>query len=112
MGRNIENVLGMDTWRTGVNEAYTSLQRIQLPNGELGAGVSASLNTTLAWTAGGEAFAFGVDTVGQLGLGTGEDDEKMVSQPRRVESKHLEGYEIQSVSIADNHAIFLTASKL
>ncbi|KAL3119507.1 hypothetical protein niasHT_010096 [Heterodera trifolii] len=55
-------------------------------------------------------FGFGCDTVGQLGLGIKEEDEKVVSKPRQITSAHLDGYRVLGVSIADNHALFLAAS--
>lgn len=55
----------------------------------------------------GDAYGFGFDSVGQLGLGNTDDEDKSVVTPRKITSAHLNGYKIISVDIADNHALFL-----
>lgn len=55
----------------------------------------------------GKVFAFGCDTVGQLGLGIKDDENKVVPTPRQVHSAHLDGYRVLSISLADNHALLL-----
>lgn len=60
----------------------------------------------------GKAFAFGCDTVGQLGLGLKDEDNKIVSTPELIHSAHLNGYKILSVSLSDNHALFLAAEEV
>ena len=58
----------------------------------------------------GDAYAWGYDSSGQLGLGIKEeDDEKTVPRPQKLSSAHLEGYKIVQVSLADNHALFVAA---
>lgn len=56
----------------------------------------------------GKVYGFGYDSSGQLGLGIkDEDEEKVVSTPRKITSAHLEDYKVEAVSLADQHAIFL-----
>lgn len=57
----------------------------------------------------GKVFAFGCDTVGQLGLGIKDDEDKIVPRPRSVNSAHLDGYSVLSISLSDNHALMLAA---
>ena len=60
----------------------------------------------------GEAYSWGYDTTGQLGVGiASDDDDKMVAKPRKIESAHLNGYHILEVSIADNHSLFLAKKR-
>ena len=49
--------------------------------------------------------------MGQLGLGTKDDDpdERIVPTPRLVQSLHLNGFRILSASVADQHSLFLAA---
>lgn len=49
----------------------------------------------------GAAYAWGCDTTGQLGVGA--DDEEVVSRPRRLVSKHLEGLRVLQVLIFKNY---------
>ncbi|KAL3126020.1 hypothetical protein niasHT_003617 [Heterodera trifolii] len=114
IGKNTDNALGLDTWQGNHDEEhwrYDTLQHIPLPDGvNAVAGVDATLGATIFWTDDGRVFGFGCDTVGQLGLGIKEEDEKVVSKPRQITSAHLDGYRVLGVSIADNHALFLAAS--
>lgn len=101
---------------------YDSLQKIKLPNDVKAKGVTASLGTSITWGDDGNpfylkfkikvlylgnAYSFGCDTVGQLGLGLKDDDDKIVPTPSLVKSAHLIGYDVLSVSLSDNHALFL-----
>uniref|UniRef100_A0A915DV37 Regulator of chromosome condensation n=1 Tax=Ditylenchus dipsaci TaxID=166011 RepID=A0A915DV37_9BILA len=80
VGKNLDNALGLGTW-TSITGA---------------AGVSASLGTSIAWTAGtGQVFGFGYDTVGQLGLNRVEEDEKMVPVPTEITSAHLKDFKMR-----------------
>lgn len=58
----------------------------------------------------GEAFAFGYDSAGQLGLGIKDEEEKVVATPRLVQSAHLDDFKVVAVSVADQHSAFLAAS--
>jgi alpha-tubulin suppressor-like RCC1 family protein len=117
--------LGIGTW-TGREDndhwRYHTLQKVVFPDDVRIAGVTASMGCSIAWTEdgkhiillflklciiSGKAYGFGYDTAGQLGLGITEDDDKMVSLPRRINSAHLEDYQITAVSLADQHAVFL-----
>ncbi|WKX95743.1 hypothetical protein Q1695_012303 [Nippostrongylus brasiliensis] len=115
IGKNTDNALGLGTW-TGNDDAdhwkYSTLERIQFPD-EAGkiAGTTAKLGCSLAWTESGDAYAWGCDTSGQLGLGLKDDDEKIVPKPQKITSAHLDGFKIISASISDNHCLFL-ASKV
>jgi len=82
---------------------------VNLPDSEIAAGASASLGGSLVWTNSGTVYSFGYDTVGQLGLGIVEEDEKMISTPQRVRSNHLEGYKVVGASISDSTSLFLAA---
>ncbi|KAK5966275.1 Regulator of condensation [Trichostrongylus colubriformis] len=111
IGKNTDNALGLGTW-TGNDDTehwkYSTLKRIPFPR-EAGkiAGTTAKLGCSVAWTEKGEAYAWGCDTSGQLGLGLKDDDEKIVPTPRKITSAHLDGYKIICASISDNHCLFL-----
>ncbi|KAJ1356882.1 hypothetical protein KIN20_014731 [Parelaphostrongylus tenuis] len=111
IGKNVDNALGLGTWR-GQDDfdhwKYTTLERVHFPS-EAGkiAGTTAKLSCSIAWTENGDAYAWGCDTSGQLGLGLKEDDDKIVPRPAKIASAHLEGYKIISASISDNHSLFL-----
>uniref|UniRef100_A0A7E4UQR8 Protein pim1 n=1 Tax=Panagrellus redivivus TaxID=6233 RepID=A0A7E4UQR8_PANRE len=112
MGLNTDNELGLGTYQGKDDQEhwrYLTHQRIELPEGVKIAGIAATLGATIAWTETGDAYAFGYDSVGQLGLGIKDDEDKSVSKPTKISSAHLEGFKIVSVSIADNHAVFLAA---
>ncbi|KAK6028327.1 hypothetical protein OSTOST_05630, partial [Ostertagia ostertagi] len=87
---------------------YSTLERIRFPR-EAGkvAGTTAKLGCSVAWTEKGDAYAWGCDTSGQLGLGLKDDDEKIVPTPQKITSAHLDGYKIICASISDNHCLFL-----
>jgi len=108
---NIDNTLGLGTW-TGKDDTehwrYDTLQQVNL-QGEIAAGTDASIGGSLVWTNSGTVYSFGYDTVGQLGLGIVDDDEKMVATPQRVRSNHLEGYKVVGASISDTTSLFLAA---
>lgn len=59
----------------------------------------------------GKVYGFGCDTVGQLGLGIKDDEEKVVPTPRLIHSAHLDDFKVVEVSMADNHALFLAVEK-
>lgn len=111
IGKNTDNALGLGTW-TGNDDSehwkYSTLERIEFP-AEAGkiAGTTAKLGCSLAWTEDGDAYAWGCDTSGQLGLGLKDGDEKIVPKPEKITSAHLDGYKIISASISDNHCLFL-----
>uniref|UniRef100_A0A7I5E7Y8 Regulator of chromosome condensation n=2 Tax=Haemonchus contortus TaxID=6289 RepID=A0A7I5E7Y8_HAECO len=111
IGKNTDNALGLGTW-TGNDDSehwkYSTLERIPFPReaGEI-AGTTAKLGCSVAWTKNGDAYAWGCDTSGQLGLGLKDDDEKIVPTPRKITSAHLDGYKIICASISDNHCLFL-----
>jgi len=111
MGRNIDNALGLGNW-TGNEDTehwrYDTLQQVTIP-GERAVGADASLGGSLVWTDNGNVYSFGYDTVGQLGLGIVDEDEKMVAAPQRVRSNHLEGYRVVEASISDSTSLFLAA---
>ncbi|VDM57937.1 unnamed protein product [Angiostrongylus costaricensis] len=115
IGKNTDNALGLGTW-TGNDDSehwkYSTLERVQFPP-EAGkiAGTTAKLGCSIAWTEDGDAYAWGCDTSGQLGLGLKEDDDRVVPKPQKITSAHLEGYKIISASISDNHSLFLAAKK-
>ncbi|KAI6227958.1 Regulator of chromosome condensation [Aphelenchoides besseyi] len=114
IGKNTDNILGLGTW-TGREDnehwRYDTLQQVIFPEGVKIAGVHASLGTTIAWTEDGDAYAFGFDGAGQLGLGIPEDGEKVVGTPRKIQSAHLNDYAIRSATIADQHTIFLAVKR-
>ncbi|GMT14591.1 hypothetical protein PFISCL1PPCAC_5888, partial [Pristionchus fissidentatus] len=109
IGKNTDNALGLGTW-TGNNDTehwrYTTLQKIEKLPQKI-SGVSAKLGASIAWNEEGEAWGWGCDTSGQLGLGLKDDDDKVVPTPSPISSAHLDGYKIIGVSVADNHSIFL-----
>uniref|UniRef100_A0AC35TU29 Regulator of chromosome condensation n=1 Tax=Rhabditophanes sp. KR3021 TaxID=114890 RepID=A0AC35TU29_9BILA len=108
IGRNIDNALGLGTWRGNNDEDnWKSDNTIKLHLKLKMAGVTAGLGCSVAWTEDGRAFSWGADTSGQLGLGINDDDEKMVTKPKEITSKHLEDKQIFKASISDNHCIFL-----
>jgi regulator of chromosome condensation len=110
IGKNIDNILGLGTW-TGQDDnehwRYDTLQRVVFPDDVKIAGVSAATGCTIAWTEDGDAYAFGFDGSGQLGLGIADDGDKIVPTPRKINSLHLTDYKISMVSVADQHSIFL-----
>lgn len=57
----------------------------------------------------GNVYSFGFDSVGQLGLGIVDEEEKIVATPQRVRSNHLEGYKVLEASISDSTSLFLAA---
>ncbi|KAL3094177.1 hypothetical protein niasHT_028266 [Heterodera trifolii] len=97
IGKNTDNALGFDTWQGNHDEEHWRYDTLQ--------------HHPIAGRNAGRVFGFGCDTVGQLGLGIKEEDEKVVSNPRQITSAHLDGYRVLGVSIADNHvgALFLAA---
>ncbi|KAK6053743.1 hypothetical protein COOONC_08751 [Cooperia oncophora] len=111
IGKNTDNALGLGTW-TGNDDSehwkYSTLERIKFPR-EAGkiAGTTAKLGCSIAWTEHGDAYAWGCDTSGQLGLGLKDDDDKVVPTPQKITSAHLDGYKIICASISDNHCLFL-----
>ncbi|CAG9534242.1 unnamed protein product [Cercopithifilaria johnstoni] len=111
IGKNTDNALGLGTWSGKEDDhwKYSELQKIDIP--EPIKGISASLGCSIVWTDNGNAYSWGYDSSGQLGLGIKDDDEKMVPRPQKITSAHLDGYRIVGVSLADNHALFL-AKKL
>lgn len=115
IGKNTDNALGLGTW-TGNDDSehwkYSTLERVQFPpkTGKI-AGTTAKLGCSIAWTEDGDAYAWGCDTSGQLGLGLKDDDDKIVPKPQQITSAHLEGYKIISASISDNHSLFLAVKK-
>ncbi|KAM3720040.1 Regulator of chromosome condensation [Dirofilaria immitis] len=112
IGKNTDNALGLGTWsgkEDGDHWKYSELQKIDIP--ESIKGISASLGCSIVWTDDGNAYSWGYDSSGQLGLGIKDDDEKMIPRPQKITSAHLDGYRIIGVSLADNHALFL-AKKL
>ncbi|KAK0426113.1 hypothetical protein QR680_009539 [Steinernema hermaphroditum] len=114
MGKNTDNALGLDTW-TGNDDndhwRYTSLQKVPVPlaEGDQIVGVTATIGCSIAWTQNGDAYAWGCDTVGQLGLGISDGD--VIPSPEKITSAHLEGFKIVSVSIADTHALLLATKR-
>uniref|UniRef100_A0A914DIE3 Regulator of chromosome condensation n=1 Tax=Acrobeloides nanus TaxID=290746 RepID=A0A914DIE3_9BILA len=115
IGNNTDNALGLGTYEGQQDKEhwrYLELQEIKLGNGVKAAGVTATLGASIAWTENGEAYSWGYDTTGQLGVGiASDDDDKMVAKPRKIESAHLNGYHILEVSIADNHSLFLAKKR-
>ena len=114
IGLNTDNELGIGTYTGKGDEEhwrYFELQKVGFPDDAKIAGITATLGASIAWTEDGRAFSFGFDSVGQLGLGITEEDEKSVKTPALVKSAHLEGFKIISVSIADNHSIFLAVKE-
>uniref|UniRef100_A0A0R3RT26 Regulator of chromosome condensation n=1 Tax=Elaeophora elaphi TaxID=1147741 RepID=A0A0R3RT26_9BILA len=111
IGKNTDNALGLGTWSGKEDDhwKYAELQKIDIP--EPIKGISASLGCSIVWTDNGNAYSWGYDSSGQLGLGIKDDDEKMIPRPQKITSAHLDGYRIVGVSLADNHALFL-AKKL
>ncbi|VDN06182.1 unnamed protein product [Thelazia callipaeda] len=112
IGKNTDNALGLGTWsgkEDGDHWKYSELQNINIPG--IVRGVSASLGCSIIWTDNGDAYSWGYDSSGQLGLGIKDDDDKMIPEPQKITSVHLDGYRIIGVSLADNHALFL-AKKL
>jgi len=113
IGKNTDNALGLGTWANNDDKEhwrYDSLQLVSLPDGAKAAGLDATLGASIVWTEDGKVFAFGCDTVGQLGLGIKDDEDKIVPTPRTINSAHLEGYRVISASIADNHSLFLATN--
>uniref|UniRef100_A0A1I8A6D0 RCC1/BLIP-II n=1 Tax=Steinernema glaseri TaxID=37863 RepID=A0A1I8A6D0_9BILA len=112
LGKNTHNALGLNTW-TGNDEnghwRYTSLQKVSVGDGDSVAGVTAAIGCSIAWTENGDAFAWGRNTVGQLGLGVTNGD--AVPSPDKIVSNHLEGFKIVYASIADKHALVLATKK-
>ncbi|KAF8361618.1 ran-3 [Pristionchus pacificus] len=109
IGKNTDNALGLGTWTGNDDTAhwrYTTLQKVEKLNTKM-SGCSAKLGASIAWDEDGNAFGWGCDTSGQLGLGIKDDDDKVVSEPSPISSAHLDGYKIISVSVADNHSLFL-----
>uniref|UniRef100_A0A914MV86 Regulator of chromosome condensation n=1 Tax=Meloidogyne incognita TaxID=6306 RepID=A0A914MV86_MELIC len=105
-----DNALGIGTWEGNQDDQhwrYDTLQRITLPENVRAAGIDATLGASIFWTDDGNVYGFGCDTVGQLGLGIKDDDEKVVPTPRKIHSAHLDNFRVISVSLADNHALFL-----
>ena len=91
-----------------------------MPENVRAAGIDATLGASIFWTDDGifkkdwklflnlfwgNVYGFGCDTVGQLGLGIKDDDEKVVPTPRKIHSAHLDNFRVISVSLADNHAV-------
>ncbi|KAI1727560.1 regulator of chromosome condensation (RCC1) repeat domain-containing protein [Ditylenchus destructor] len=114
IGKNTDNALGIGTWVDNNDLdhwCYRTLQRVTLPEGIRAAGVTASLGSSIVWTDEGKVFAFGYDSVGQLGLGLKDDDEKIVPTPQEVRSLHLDDYRVIDASISANHALFLADQK-
>ncbi|CAD5210211.1 unnamed protein product [Bursaphelenchus okinawaensis] len=114
IGKNTDNILGLGTWKgrdDTENWRYDRLEKVNFPDGVKIAGVNASLACTIAWTVDGEAYAFGFDSAGQLGLGIKDDDEKIVPTPKKVQSAHLDDYKVLAVSVADQHAVYLAQHK-
>jgi len=114
IGKNTDNALGIGTWINNDDQEhwrYDSLQEIILPDSDKALGLDATLGASIIWTQTGKVYAFGCDTVGQLGLGIKDDDDKIVPTPKLVSSAHLEDYDVISASISDNHTLFLAAKK-
>uniref|UniRef100_A0A914NHE0 Uncharacterized protein n=1 Tax=Meloidogyne incognita TaxID=6306 RepID=A0A914NHE0_MELIC len=110
IGKITDNALGIGTWEGNQDDQhwrYDTLQRITLPENVRAAGIDATLGASIFWTDDGNVYGFGCDTVGQLGLGIKDDDEKVVPTPRKIHSAHLDNFRVISVSLADNHALFL-----
>ncbi|CEF65418.1 Regulator of chromosome condensation [Strongyloides ratti] len=109
IGRNIDNALGLGTWKgKDDNENWKSCKLNKIPFDVKIAGATAGLGCSIVWDDDGNSWSWGADTSGQLGLGISEDDDdKMVPEPKKISSKHLEGKRIFKVSIADNHSVFL-----
>ncbi|EGT60487.1 hypothetical protein CAEBREN_11623 [Caenorhabditis brenneri] len=108
MGKNINNALGLNNWDRKTGEShwlYDKLQAVEFDSKVVG--VSAKLATSIAWTEDGTAYAWGLDTTGQLGLGLTDEDDKMVGKPAKISSAHHEGYSIIGASISDCHTLFL-----
>ncbi|CEF62644.1 Regulator of chromosome condensation [Strongyloides ratti] len=108
IGRNIDNTLGIGSWKgknDKVNWKSSKLMKIKFSHKIVG--ITAAYGCSIAWDINGNAWSWGSDTSGQLGLGIKDDDDKMVPKPRKILSKHLIGKKILKVSIADNHSIFL-----
>lgn len=109
IGKNTDNALGLGTWTGNDDTAhwrYTTLQKIDSLPANMN-GCSAKLGASIAWNEEGNAWGWGCDTSGQLGLGIKDDEEKVVPVPTAISSAHLDGYKIISVSVADNHSLFL-----
>uniref|UniRef100_A0A914PZR9 Uncharacterized protein n=1 Tax=Panagrolaimus davidi TaxID=227884 RepID=A0A914PZR9_9BILA len=112
IGLNTDNELGIGTYEGKDDKEhwrYFELQKINFPDGVKIAGITATLGCSIAWTDDGYAYGFGYDSVGQLGLGNTEDEEKCVTTPRKITSAHLDDYKIITVDLADNHSVFLAA---
>uniref|UniRef100_A0A914XV55 Regulator of chromosome condensation n=1 Tax=Panagrolaimus superbus TaxID=310955 RepID=A0A914XV55_9BILA len=110
IGLNTDNELGIGTYKGKDDKEhwrYFELQKISFPADLKIAGITATLGCSIAWTDDGIAFGFGYDSVGQLGLGNTDDEDKCVVTPRKITSAHLDDYKIISVNIADNHSVFL-----
>ncbi|CAI5441097.1 unnamed protein product [Caenorhabditis angaria] len=109
MGKNTDNALGLGNWQGKDDQQhwlYDSLQKLDI-DGKKVAGVSAKLATSVVWTEDGEAYAWGFDTTGQLGLGLKDDDDKMVPTPEQITSAHLDGFSIIGASVSDQHTLIL-----
>ncbi|GMR36342.1 hypothetical protein PMAYCL1PPCAC_06537, partial [Pristionchus mayeri] len=109
IGKNVDNALGLGTWVDNNDREhwrYLTLQKVDKLPGKM-SGCTAKLGASIAWNEEGNAWGWGCDTSGQLGLGIRDDDEKVVPVPSPISSAHLDGYKIVSVSVADNHSLFL-----
>uniref|UniRef100_A0A914XYX5 Regulator of chromosome condensation n=1 Tax=Panagrolaimus superbus TaxID=310955 RepID=A0A914XYX5_9BILA len=112
IGLNTDNELGIGTFKDKDDKEhwrYFELQKIVFPDDVKIAGITATLGCSIAWTDDGDAYGFGYDSVGQLGLGNTDDEHKCVVTPKKITSAHLEDYKIIQVDLADNHAVFLAA---
>uniref|UniRef100_A0A914PXN3 OTU domain-containing protein n=1 Tax=Panagrolaimus davidi TaxID=227884 RepID=A0A914PXN3_9BILA len=110
MGLNTDNELGIGTYKGNDDEEhwrYFELKKIEFPDDVTIAGITASLGCSIAWTDDGFAYGFGYDSFGQLGLGNTGDKDKCVTTPREITSAHLNGFIIISVTVADQHSVFL-----
>uniref|UniRef100_A0A914QZB3 OTU domain-containing protein n=1 Tax=Panagrolaimus davidi TaxID=227884 RepID=A0A914QZB3_9BILA len=110
IGLNTDNELGIGTYKGNDDEEhwrYFELQKIKFPYGIKIAGITATRGCSIAWTDIGFAYGFGYDSFGQLGLGNTDDKDKFVTTPREITSPHLDDYEIISVTLADQHSVFL-----
>uniref|UniRef100_A0A914Q460 RCC1-like domain-containing protein n=1 Tax=Panagrolaimus davidi TaxID=227884 RepID=A0A914Q460_9BILA len=107
IGLNTDNELGIGTYE-GNDETeqwrYFELQKINFPDDVKIAGLTATLESSIAWTEDGRAYGFGYDSYGQLGLGN-----TSVPIPKRITSPYLNGYKIISVALAWRHSVFLAA---
>uniref|UniRef100_A0A0K0EUI5 Regulator of chromosome condensation (inferred by orthology to a C. elegans protein) n=1 Tax=Strongyloides venezuelensis TaxID=75913 RepID=A0A0K0EUI5_STRVS len=111
IGKNIDNALGIGSWEgknDEINWKSNKLNKIRFEKKIIG--VTAAYGCSIAWDVEGNAWAWGSDTSGQLGLGITDDDDKMVPRPKKILSKHLNEKRILKVSIADNHSIFLATN--